>query len=1033
MAASWKLPPGGSQPSKINNLTSPGRDGDTLNFSPDFMSGIDSDDRRLTANTNPAKFELSVNFFPVNPGKTTSLYQYRIESIVKIKKPSTGSQVPRSRPTHPKRAPLPRGFAAATKRQRDEKEAKDQEYLAKYQKRVSGNSPAPSGDDGPALDDSLITNRIKRRVIFLLVEKMKANGVKVSIASDYSNTLVTVQPIEHKAVPGIWQVPYFDEDEEEDPNSSNLPQYNVIIGAAKKVDLASLLSLVKKLPAVASNATSTVGPADLATVPNLLNIIFSHCLNAYTHRDLNLEPEVTFIGANKFYQITGPSWPLKTASTPNNVGGVVAKPGFFRSTRVSLGNNILLNINTTTSAFYAPGSLLNVLQGFGLQKPLFEINRFVKGIRVRTTYLRKSPSAQKKARESRGKDAVPLEHIFTVRGLPFLDEKPVATNVFFEIFPEGSESPGEVTVAQYWGSSDNHRINLTKNDIIVDCGRGGFIPARFLEVLPGQHYKPKTEMVARACRPPTENYNMIMNDGMFLFGINPLDQYSPASNFDGLTIERSMVRVPVVMLNPPELSYRGNNGKLTSPMGDLALGRWNLKDRRAFSASPGKTFVVIQLARAGCNRLPPDQFWQFANGFEAALRQFGLLGCKMFRAAPADFHTKHSMELSPYVGYSGDEDRLKTLFRALKNNGMSFVALLLPEDNAELYGQIKRAGDIDVGLHTVCHVMGNFKDKNRKSYWGPKHDPNTAANIVMKVNLKLSRTGANQVLPQPIKDKVLGGKPMIIGIDVTHPGPESSQGAQSVAAVVSSVDPSLAQWPASFRANPCPSVDSGLSMERVLYLAAMIEERLNDFKAVRNGLPDRLIIYRDGLSEEQLDMCKRLELPQVKQAVAKVYGGTKKPAILLVCSVKRHHARLFEGPPSQSSLGVLDKNRNPKPGTAVYSKVTYGDNKDFFLVSHETLQGTTRPCHYIILHNEFEGLSIADVANATHKLCYLFARATRSVSIATPAYYADLAADRARYYVRKWYMARQGQNFDEQEFAEALQVHDDLKRTMFYI
>ena len=65
----------------------------------------------------------------------------------------------------------------------------------------------------------------------------------------------------------------------------------------------------------------------------------------------------------------------------------------------------------------------------------------------------------------------------------------------------------------------------------------------------------------------------------------------------------------------------------------------------------------------------------------------------------------------------------------------------------------------------------------------------------MKVNLKPG--GANWTLVE--KPKHLGGKTMVVGIDVAHPPKGYVETAPSVTAVVASIDDNFAQWPASIR------------------------------------------------------------------------------------------------------------------------------------------------------------------------------------------------------------------------------------------
>jgi eukaryotic translation initiation factor 2C len=82
---------------------------------------------------------------------------------------------------------------------------------------------------------------------------------------------------------------------------------------------------------------------------------------------------------------------------------------------------------------------------------------------------------------------------------------------------------------------------------------------------------------------------------------------------------------------------------------------------------------------------------------------------------------------------------------------------------------------------------------------------------------------------------------------------------------------------------------------------------------------------------------------------------------------------------------------NPIAVTAVY-------DFDFFLQAHGGLQGTTRPTHYYVVYDEI-GFTADQMQTLTHEVSYLFARATKGVSLCSPAYYADIACERGRCYL----------------------------------
>lgn len=73
-----------------------------------------------------------------------------------------------------------------------------------------------------------------------------------------------------------------------------------------------------------------------------------------------------------------------------------------------------------------------------------------------------------------------------------------------------------------------------------------------------------------------------------------------------------------------------------------------------------------------------------------------------------------------------------------------------------------------------------------------------------------------------------------------------------------------------------------------------------------------------------------------------------------------------------------------------------------------------------------------DVSRQTHNLCYLFGRATKSVSICPPAYYADLLCERGRQYLHST-MSGGGKAFDINRAEWTRDVHPTLMESMFYI
>lgn len=277
---------------------------------------------------------------------------------------------------------------------------------------------------------------------------------------------------------------------------------------------------------------------------------------------------------------------------------------------------------------------------------------------------------------------------------------------------------------------------------------------------------------------------------------------------------------------------------------------------------------------------------------------------------------------------------------------------------------------------------------------------------------------------------------MVVGIDVTHPSPGSAKGAPSTAAIVASTDKFLSQWPADL------SIQKVARQEMVDALVRMMKSRLALWRKANKGvLPENILVYRDGVGESQYKIVLDSELPLIKQACEEVYPPTdtkkKLPRITIIVVGKRHNTRFY---PSKEA--EADKSSNCQNGTIVDRDVTETRNWDFFLQAHSVLQGTARPAHYYVVYDEifpnrkakYPFMSSADVIeDLTHNMCYLFGRATKAVSICPAAYYADLACERARGYLARFYFAGSVPDDGSVAHADEVRIHPDLKDSMFYI
>ncbi|KAE9445814.1 hypothetical protein C3L33_22296, partial [Rhododendron williamsianum] len=329
------------------------------------------------------------------------------------------------------------------------------------------------------------------------------------------------------------------------------------------------------------------------------------------------------------------------------------------------------------------------------------------------------------------------------------------------------------------------------------------------------------------------------------------------------------------------------------------------------------------------------------------------------------------------------EKALKHVYHAsmnkLKGKELELLLAILPDNNGSLYGDIKRICETELGLISQC-CLTKHVFKISKQY---------LANVSLKINVKMG--GRNTVLLDAISCRIplVSDIPTIIfGADVTHPenGEDSSP---SIAAVVASQD-----WPevTKYAGLVCAQAHRQELIQdlyktwhdpvRGTVSGGMIRDLLVSFRKATGQKPLRIIFYRDGVSEGQFYQVLLYELDAIRKACASLEPNYQPPVTFIVVQ-KRHHTRLF--PNNHRDRSSTDKSGNILPGTVVDSKICHPTEFDFYLCSHAGIQGTSRPAHYHVLwdENNFTADGIQSLTN----------------NLLPPAYYAHLAAFRARFYM----------------------------------
>ncbi|KAK9467947.1 Piwi domain-containing protein [Lipomyces arxii] len=623
-------------------------------------------------------------------------------------------------------------------------------------------------------------------------------------------------------------------------------------------------------------------------------------------------------------------------------GGIELWKGIFQSVRTSFGQ-LTVNVDVASTVFWSSGPMLMVIGKFiGARSEEDTVNRIM------------NPRERRELRRLRK-----LSFFIKYRG-PEIERKPYTVDGFTD---EGADRTtftdreGQtISVAQYYQTQYNIRLKYPKLPLIKGL-KNAMFPIELAFVREGQRYPYKisdrqtADMIKFTAQKPNIRMQSIRDN------VKSLDwEHDPVLRAYNMNIQPEMITTQGRILPNPTVQF-GNGSKQAAmvPQG----GRWNLMGQKLVLPKKLESWGVMVFADS--RRAPTQMVQNF-------VRQF----VNVHRSQGGDV-----TQMTPPILYanSGKDaaTNVREIFNAAGNavqKRPQFLLFVLMNKTAEPYNSIKFACDIGLGICSQCVQLRHVEQAK----------PQYCSNVDLKVNAKLG--GANTYLAP--NSFPLAGKEatIVLGADVSHPAPGS--GRASFASMVGSLDANASRYAAIVNTNG-HRVEIINSRNMQVFVTTLLRQYRNNTGAA----PNRIFYFRDGVSEGQYSQIIESELADIKKACASLSASYKPFITVTICS-KRHHSRMF---PASRNGG--DRNGNVVPGSIVERDITHPSEYDFYLVSHMALQGTARPVHYHVIHDENQ-MPVDLFQSFVYNMCYVYARSTTSVSLCPPVYYAHLAGQRGR-------------------------------------
>ena len=579
---------------------------------------------------------------------------------------------------------------------------------------------------------------------------------------------------------------------------------------------------------------------------------------------------------------------------------------------------------------------------------------------------------------------------------------------------------GKVSVLEYF--SQLYDITLAYPDLpcvrVSKQDKEIFFPLEMCNVLPGKKKLVGSDVVTKQLTAK----QLMQTRSMPRDRIVELQRTMARSESDpfaslvrfGITIDSAPTKLEARVLQQAVLSYSADT--TVTPRN----GTWNLQNMRALrAASMSSTQQWAVLNFANC---PQNEVEVFVHALQKGMREFG-------GSISAPHFPERGYAPKWQANDKNSASRLEKWLHAILNAGegkpsrFSWLLCIVGPDPHE-YNALKFLLDSIFGVISQCVTAktvrgrgGGGRGHSGRGGGGGGPDRSTIANILLKINTKLGGVNAAVAHRQPASSAFKEPLPcisdvptIVIGVDVSHPPAGTNE--PSIAAAAGTIDGQCVRFSTEVSLQPPRT-------EIISDLGAITVPLLRRFEAHTRKKPERIILFRDGIGEGNRDIFLSEELPNMMEAIGKLHDGYR-PKITVIIVSKRHKTRVFLDRESEKDAS---RSGNVPSGTVIDSAIVDPYLFDFYLVSHDSPIGTSRPIHYhcYIDENRF---GVDKIQALCFRLSFLFCRCTKAISIVPPIAYADAVADRER---------RRLSAKNAMASKRVTKVHSNLKSTMYFV